>query len=258
MSYYLIDQTYEDLEEYVAKNAIVVLPVGTIEEHGKHLPIGTDYDIAKFIGDEIGKQLSSEIPLLIMESVWAGYSPKAMTKWPGIMRLRTRTFIDMMVDVCSSIIEMGFKKIVMLDCHGQHAPFLNVVTKEIADKYGLYIVSTSPLNFSLEGFNKVRTSPRGGVCHACEWETSMMLKCSDYVKTDKIIDEPIQYHSDFVAGDGAMSGQRVVWSTWGLQKSKTGIYGSPSHGSKEKADVIMKCMIENYRKFLKEYYDYKG
>ena len=258
MSYYLIDQTYEDLQEYVAKNAIVVLPVGTIEEHGKHLPIGTDYDIAKFVGDEIGKQLSAEIPLLIMESVWAGYSPKAMTKWPGIMRLRTRTFIDMMVDVCSSIIEMGFKKIVMLDCHGQHAPFLNVVTKEIADKYGLYIVSTSPLNFSLEGFNKVRTSPRGGVCHACEWETSIMLKCSDYVKTDRIIDEPITYHSDFVAGDGAMGGQRVVWSTWGLQKSKTGIYGSPSHGSKEKADVIMKYMIENYRKFLKEYYDYKG
>jgi len=47
---------------------------------------------------------------------------------------------------------------------------------------------------------------------------------------------------------------KVFWSTWGLQKSKTGIYGDPTKATKETGRRIMQAIIENYKKFIKEFY----
>jgi creatinine amidohydrolase len=258
MSFYYADQTWEELNEYIEKEAVIILPVGTIEEHGKHLPLETDTKIATEIAREIASAIYEEVPVLVMPTVWSGYSPLAMNKWPGNMRIRPSVFTDMIHDILESLIVTGFKKIIMLDCHGQHSPMLNLATKLIADEYKVYAAVTSPLNFSLEEFNKVRKSKRGGVLHACEWETSVMMLYSDKVHEDKMISTDVmKYNSEFVAGDSAMSGQRVVWSTWGLQTSETGVYGDPSCASIETGKAIMKGMIENYKKFIKEYYSFK-
>lgn len=258
MSFYYGDQTWEEIKEYAAKDAVLILPVGQTEEHGPHLPLETDSRIATEFAREIGEALSDEVPLLVMPTVWTGYSPKAMEKWPGTMMVRPRVFIDLIYDICASVINGGFKKIIMLDCHGQHAPMLNIATKEIADEYGIYIAITSPLTFSAEEFNKIRKSSRGGVLHACEWETSVMLTFTDKVKMEKAIStDAMTYNSEFVSGDSALGGQKVVWSTWGLQNSKTGIYGEPTVATKETGDIIVKEAIKNYRKFVKEFYNFK-
>lgn len=258
MSFYFADQTWEELNEFIEKDAVIILPVGTIEEHGKHLPVETDTKIATEVAREIASAIYEEIPVLVMPSVWSGYSPVKMNKWPGNMRIRPSVFTDMIHDILESLVVMGFKKIVMLDCHGQHAPMLNIATKLIADEYNVYVAVTSPLTFSLDEFNKVRKSARGGVLHACEWETSVMMIYSDKVKYDKIIStDSMKYSSPFVAGDSAMSGQKVVWSTWGLQTSETGVYGDPSCASIETGEAIMKGLVENYKKFIKEYHSFK-
>jgi creatinine amidohydrolase len=258
MSFYFAEKTWEEIEQYVKDDGLIILPVGTIEEHGKHLPVETDSRIATEVAKAIAEEVYKDVPVLVMPTVWSGYSPKAMNKWSGNMRIRPRVFTDMIYDICASLIDMGFKKIIMLDCHGQHAPMLNVATKEIADQFGVYIAVTSPMTFSLEEFNKVRKSERGGVLHACEWETSVMLLYTDNVKMDKVVDcDKMKYSSEFVAGDSAMSGQKVVWSTWGLQKSETGVYGDPTVASKETGQAIMKGIVKNYKKFIYEYINFK-
>lgn len=258
MSFYFSDKTREEIEEYVQRDALIILPVGTTEEHGAHLPVKTDACIAEGFAKAIGDTMAEEIPLLVMPAVWAGYSPKAMDKWPGTMMIRTRVFMDYVHDICASVMSMGFRKMIMLDCHGQHAPMLNIVTKEIADEFDAYIAVTSPLTMSAQAFNKKRHSVRGGVLHACEWETSVMLTLTDLVKMEKAVDVDImRYHSDFVAGDSAWGGQKVTWSTWGLQDSKTGVYGDPTVATKDMGDQIMKDAVENYCKFIREYYYFK-
>ena len=95
----------------------------------------------------------------------------------------------------------------------------------------------------------IRKSQPGGVLHACEWETSLMLYLTDRVKMDEVTDEDImRYHSKFVAGDSALEGQKVVWSSWGLQKSKTGVYGDPTVATKEM----------DHREFILEYMCFNG
>ena len=258
MSYYFSDKTWEELKEYAEKDAIIILPVGTTEEHGMHLPVKTDAAIAEGFAKAIAERCWKEIPLLVLPTIWAGYSPRSMNKWPGTMHVNIQVFTDYVYEICSSIVQSGFKKIVMLDCHGQHAPMLNIVTKRIADQYDAYPAVTSPLTMSAEKFKTFRKSEKGGVLHACEWETSVMLVFSDLVKTDKYVNVDImRYHSDFVAGDSAWGGQKVTWSTWGLQDSTTGVYGDPTKATVETGKAIIEATVENYYKFLLEYYNFQ-
>lgn len=254
------DKTWEELKEYVEKDGLIILPIGQTEEHGLHLPVETDARIATEVAREIAEEVENDLPVLVMPTVWAGYSPNSMnvTQWPGTMQVRMTIMIEYVYDITASLVRMGFRKIVMLDTHGQHAALLNIVTKRISDDFNVYPAVTSPLTFCLKEFNEVRKSVRGGVLHACEYETSLMMVFSSLVKVNKFtVCDLMRYHSDFVSGDSALGGQKVVWSTWGLQDSKTGTYGDPTVASEETARVCIKAMRKNYKKFLLEYHRFK-
>lgn len=260
VNFYFSDKTWEELTECVKNNSLIILPIGQTEEHGLHLPVETDARIASEVAREIAEEVEKDIPILVMPTFWAGYSPNSMNvkKWPGTIQVRMSVLIEYLYDITASLVKMGFKKIVMVDTHGQHAPILNIVSKRIADDFDIYPALTSPLAMCIKEFNEVRKSKRGGVLHGCEYETSLMMLFTKLVKRDKLVDYDImRYHSDFVAGDSASGGQKVTWSTWGLQDSKTGIYGDPTVASVETAKVCVSAIRKNYRKFLLEYYNFK-
>jgi creatinine amidohydrolase len=256
MSYLFRDQSSVQVGEHISKNSLVILPVGTTEEHGPHLPVDTDARIAEAYGNELAKALEPELPVLLMDTVRYGYSMNIMWHWPGTISLRSRVFMDMVFDVCRSILDMGFKKLVVLDCHGHHSGPLNTVSRELCDACRKSIAVISPAALSRDEFNAVRKSPQGGAIHACEWETSLVLHISpEVVDMSKASDVDImKYHSDFVAGDGFMGRQRVVWSTWFLQKSETGVYGAPTLATAETGKIIMEAAVANGARFLKEFW----
>lgn len=259
MSHDFGEKTWPELEEYVRKDALILLPVGEVEEHSLYLPVDTDARIAKKLCDGIAAAVADEIPVLVMPAVWAGYTPKAVGKWPGAMRVRPQIFAEYVHDICASLADMGFSKLAMLDCHGQHAPMLNIVTKLIADEYGFYYAVMSPVALSRDEFNAVRESPRGGCSHAGEWETSLILHCDpDLVKTDKFTGaDALKYHSPFVAGDALLGGQKVVWSSFGLENPTYGALGDPTRATAEKGKIIAESVRKNARAFLTEYYNFK-
>lgn len=256
MSIYFQEQSWPELKEAVRKNTLILLPIGTIEEHGKHLPVSTDAVIAAEIARCVAEKVSGKIPVLVMPTVWSGYSMKEMTRWPGTMRIRTRVVMDLVFDICSSLIEMGFKKIVLIDCHGHHGGLLNVVTREIADKYRVYMALTNPASMSVDVYRKVRKSKPGGSIHGGEWETSIMLYLNQAVNMKKATNEDLmKYSSDFIPCDGFSGRKSVFLSTWGIQKSKTGIYGDPTVAAKSTGRKIMDAIVKNYEKFLTEFYE---
>lgn len=259
MSLYFADQSWPKLESAISRNTLIILPVGTIEEHGHHLPVSTDVVIATEVAKRIGERLKDEIPLLVMPTVWSGYSTKEMTRWPGTIRVRTRVVMDMIFDICASLIEMGFKKIMLIDAHGHHRGLLRVAIREIADKYGIYIAITSPAVMSAERYSQIRRSEVGGSIHGGEWETSLMLYFGQQVDMDKATSEDImKYHSESIPGDNFVGGKKAFWSTWGVQKSKTGIYGDPTVASAETGEAIMEAILDNYVKFIWEFYSHRG
>ncbi|MCD6371431.1 MAG: creatininase family protein [Candidatus Aenigmarchaeota archaeon] len=253
-SFYFIDKTWEELKEYIEKKALILFPIGTVEEHGPHLPVSTDYTIAVEVAKRVAEKIKDEIPVLVMPGYWAGYSQKVMTRWPGTIRVRTKVVMDVIYDVCASLIEMGFKRIILIDAHGHHSGILNVVVREIADTYNVYIPITSPASLSREIFEKIRRSKPGGAIHAGEWETSLMLYLEQPVKMDRTNSIDIfKYESEFIPKDNFSGKKKVFWSTWGLMESKTGTYGDPTVAEKETGKKIMEEIINEFIKFIKEY-----
>ena len=240
------DYSWDELKEIIEKNPVVLIPVGQIEEHGLHLPVKTDAFIAEKICERISE--ISPIPVIFMPTICYGYSTNEIKKWPGCPGVKIETFINYVYDICSSLVEMGFKKIVIVSSHGNHTGGLEVVVRKIADSYGLYIALTIPNVIAKEKIKKILEKGWRGSCHGGEYETSLMLYLDkENVKMEKATDADIlKINKKFYPG-------KVFISTWGLQKSKTGIYGAPKYASEEKGKKLFNAIVKEYLKFLKEF-----
>jgi len=240
--------TSDELKEAVKKNTIILLPIGQVEEHGKHLPVSTDLLLAEEVACGVAKKLQGRIPVLVMPAVWSGYSTSEVKKWTGTISISIDTFMDMILGISGSLIEMGFKKIVLINTHGNHPGALEVVVRKIADIYGVYIALAMPHVIAKDRIAPLLKAGPSGSCHGGEYETSLMLYLAeDLVQKDKLTRvDVLKIKSEFYPG-------KVFISTWGRQKSKTGIYGDPTVATKETGRKIFETIIDAYVSFLKEY-----
>ncbi len=255
MSLRFRDQSSPAIAEHVERQSLLILPIGTTEEHGPHLPVDTDARIAEAYGNSLAEALAGDTSLLVMDTIRYGYSMKIMQRWPGTIVVRTRVFMDYVFDVCRSALAMGFRKLAILDCHGHHSGLLSTVNRELCDACDTAIAIVSPAKLSAAAFNEVRRSEQGGAIHGGEWETSLVLDISPEVVDMSLAtdEDTMRYRSDFVAGDNFMGSQKVAWSTWYLQQSQTGIYGDPTVACASTGRVIMDAAVTEGARFLREF-----
>ena len=249
MSIYFKDKTWPELEALIDKRAAVILPIGTTEEHGHHLPVATDAIIAKSFGDELAAAVCKKFPVLLMETIQYGYSMAVVRRWPGSPNIRARVFMDYIYDICSSLIGMGFRKIVILDCHGNHDGSLRVVMREIADDTGVFMMTLSPAALSANVYNEIKKDPQGDI-HGGEWETSWILSVNE-----ELVHKDKYTNADAVRCNGKIRGPV---STWGLQETITGLIGDPTYASKETGDLIISVAVKEGVELLEEYYYLKS
>jgi len=255
MPRYFADQTSPELGRLATSNALVLLPVGTVEEHGPHLPVGTDALIVERVAAAAADALEGEIPTLVMPPIWTGYSAKGMTRWPGTIRLRTRTVADIVVQVCASLVDMGFRKILIVHGHGHHTGLLEMAVREVADATGTYVACVNPAAMAAELFQQIRRSAPGGAIHGGEYETSLMLHFGAPVQMDEATDvDTVQYHSAFIAGDNFAGKSKAFWSTWALHQSQTGLLGDPTVATAETGRRLMEAIVTNLAQFAREFH----
>ncbi len=245
MIHYFAEKTWPELDEFIRQEAVIILPVGTTEEHGRHCPVGTDAMIARGFGDMLAEECDKlGVPTLVMETIQFGFSMAVVRQWPGCPNINPRVFEDYVFNIVDSLVSMGFKKIVMLDCHGNHDCLLRLVMREIADKHGVYTMTLSPSALSADVYNKLKKDPQGDI-HGGEWETSCIL----YLKPGLV--KPEEYTS--VDAIRCNSPLRGPVSTWGLQKTITGIYGNPTTASAELGRATLEAAAVKGAQYIKEF-----
>ena len=245
MIHYFGEKTWVELEDYKKNNAIIILPVGTTEEHGRHLPVETDAIIAEAYGRMLGEACeNSGIPALVMQTIFYGFSMSIVRKWPGCPNISTRTFADYIFDIQDSLIKMGFTKLVTLDCHGNHDCLLRMVMREIADKHNIFTMTLSPAALSADLYNTIKKDPSGDI-HGGEWETSCVL----YLKPD-LVHKTEYTNVDAIRCNGPLRGPV---STWGLQETKTGLFGDPTHADAELGRRVLEEAVKKGVGLIKEF-----
>lgn len=266
MPVYFHQLTSPEIKEAAARDSLILLPVGQVEEHGPHLPLECDCIIARETARAVADDIGNYLPILLLPTVWTAYSVRQVAKWPGLITFREpETMIQMIYDVLASLVENGFKKIVIVNAHGNNPAILELASRKIGSNYDVFPAVTYVLGMSKTIGPKVRKSSMGGCGgHAGEEETALLLHLTpDLVHMDRATDEDtVKYQTRFFPGDiyseipGRVGG--LYWSTWGVVSSDTGVYGDPTAATAETGKALFGEIVRNYREFILEFYSHNG
>lgn len=154
---------------------LFIVPQGSLEHHGYHLPLVTDTTIVTEISDRVERAAPEQV--VLTPTLWIGHSPHHAHF--GCVSLDVRPYMDLVAGVCRSLIQLGARKIFLLNGHGGNDVPSKAALREIKGEFrhlkDLYIVYAAYWALAGEAFARIRKSPPGGMGHACEMETSMML-----------------------------------------------------------------------------------
>ena len=158
------------------KNTIVVLPVAAHEQHGKHLPIGTDTIILEGVLEAFSKVVPEDMDVLVLPAVMVGKSNEHMG-FSGTLTLSMNTLASVVRDIAKSVAHHGFEKLVLFNSHGGNTDVLNACARDLRDDFGLrpFVIDWWFTDFWADILKEIQESPRDGVFHACELETSLVM-----------------------------------------------------------------------------------
>lgn len=157
------------------RRKVFVLPLGSLEQHGRHLPLMTDTAIVTEIAGRIERAVPQDV--VLVPTLWTGHSPHH--DHFGAISLDVRPYMDLVGSVCRSLVGMGARKILLLNGHGGNDVPSKAALREVKSEFrtmqDLYIAYAAYWTLASEAFSHIRQSPPGGMGHACEMETSVML-----------------------------------------------------------------------------------
>ena len=129
MIYDLSAMTSPEAAEAVARSRTAVIPIGSIEQHGPHLPNGTDTMAAELVARAVADRL---------DAVYAPFGPYGVTPihagHPGTVTLRRETFEALLTDICSELVGMGVHTVVLVNWHEGNIASMNAVATDLQDR----------------------------------------------------------------------------------------------------------------------------
>jgi creatinine amidohydrolase len=257
-SVFLADLALPDVEEYLERSDLVLVPTGSTEQHGPHLPLDVDVVCPTGIAHEAARLIPDAV--LVMPPIVHGYTAHVMD-FPGTINIHYEHFIKFVMDVGKSLAYHGFKKIVLLNGHGSNVPNLDLAARRVNLETDAECTATSwwmLLNVDKAFMPSWRESKfPGGCAHACELETSVYLYFDeDNVRKDRIADGEIAFHvthpSDFQWVDLFSAGPGTVVS-WTASYSDSGVLGQATLASKEKGERVVKEAAAQLARLVTEF-----
>jgi creatinine amidohydrolase len=244
-----------EIAQAAKTNTLVIVPVGAIEQHGPHLPVNVDIVDAFEIAMLVARR---ERDVLVAPPVWWGYSPYH-ARMAGTISLRPETYLALLQDILDGIISHGFRKIFLLNGHGGNRSLISVAVFECMRRTGVSVASASYWDLAAERIAAIRESPKGGMAHACELETSLQLvfqpaRVRMELATRELVDSLRSYGTSFSFRDLMDFG--AVTTGYDLATTDpTGILGDPTLASAEKGERILEAVLDGISRFIKEYRD---
>ncbi len=248
--------TWTEIQEMPDKeNAVIIQPVGAIEQHGPHLPLIVDAAIGMGVLGKALEKLDTSISAYALPSLYYG---KSNEHWhfPGTITLSAQTLLATLMEVGESLYRAGFRKLVLMNSHGGQPQVMDIVARDLHIKYSDFLVF--PL-FTwrvphITGELLSSQEKQLGI-HAGDAETSIMLALlPEQVQMDKAIAEypPEPASGSLLSIEGKLS---FAWATKDL--SHSGVVGDPTTASKEKGDRILESVSDGWVEVIKDIYEFR-
>ena len=174
--------TWPEVEQAIEQGVdTVLLPIGTTEQHGHHMPLDTDCVIARSLCARVAEAAEAEgLSVLVAPTVNVSLSWYHM-QFPGSIRLSTTTFFDVFRDICDSLVHHGFERLVAVNGHGGNIAALTVAINHYFETTGRRVFLVQWWDLASDVLAEVE----GPMIHAEEAETSLALALGQTVYEDR-------------------------------------------------------------------------
>ena len=246
-SRYFIDLTQPEIAAQLKRNPLVILPQGSVEQHGPHLPTGTDIYASNIIAHAVAERMDG----LVLPGGPLWVTPLHMP-FEGTLTLSAETYIRLVVETCASVAQHGAKYLLILNWHEMNIPPLGVAADLLHREHGMTVLTVQACFVAEDLFGK----ECGGLTHGGEIEALAVLA----YRPDLVHLERIDYSSDHTHGHkvDALRRTRIYQPVLTDVRSiaPTGWYGSPQHATVEKGtkmvDAVANSIAEKSKEIFRE------
>ena len=230
----------DQLREQARQDAVVIVPVAALEQHGPHLPVEVDTMLGEHVALRTArKAVALSTPTLVLPVLWTGISEHHMS-FGGTVTLEFSAFSALVEGVLRSVLRHGFRRIALLNAHGGNENALRTITDDLTPKLGVPIVQFTYWYAAAAAIAKILET-QGGLQHACEAETSMMMAVRpELVATDRI---PLAKSNSTPDVSDVVGGGVYRWRTIG-SRSGSGVIGNPEAASAEKGERLFEAISD--------------
>lgn len=251
--------TWPEINDAIELGKVCIVPCGSVEQHGPHLPLDVDIVCPTEIARGAGRLLPDKI--LVLPTVAYGYTGHVMD-FPGTINNHWEHFIDHVLDITKSLAYHGFKKILLLNGHGSNMPNLDLVARRTnieTDAECILAAWWNLLTVDKEFMPRWRQGKFPGSCaHACELETSLYLYLDgDNVRKDLVRSEPASFNSEgspFNWVDLFAAGPATIVS-WTSSYTQSGVIGEAELASAEKGQEAYEEAVKQLARFVEWFQD---
>ena len=231
--------TRDEIAALDKDKSIVLLPTSATEQHGAHLPVGTDAIILSTLVDKMVNECEfEEGNLIFAPQLNVGKSNEHMG-FAGTITFGTQTYYSLLHDIAAAISASGFKKLVLFNSHGGNTDMLNMISRDLRIDLGLdvFVFDWWFTPFWNDGLKDLQQSGKYGVFHACELETSLMLAARpETVHMELAVDEE---PADCFKGEKYVTVFGPINAGWKTKDvTNSGVIGAPTFATAEKGHKL--------------------
>jgi creatinine amidohydrolase len=243
--------SWPEVKKIKWSRTMVLFPFGSFEQHGPHLPLTTDTDIVTAVARGIEKKLKDKI--LCLPTLWPGHSTHHLF-FPGTLSVSQIPYIHMVIELCRSVVKMGGQKIFLLNGHGGNDVPLRAAMRELKTEFPkARFVFASYWTLAFESIKRIRESGPGGVAHACEMETSIMLHLYPQRVKKQLGKRDGPKHTDMYRKADMQYGRPVYFVNEFHEVTKTGTIGHPDLASAEKGKRFLEGIVRDVTAFVDDF-----
>jgi creatinine amidohydrolase/Fe(II)-dependent formamide hydrolase-like protein/7-cyano-7-deazaguanine synthase in queuosine biosynthesis len=237
--------SWVEIEERLKLVDTAILPCGSIEQHGPHLPVDIDYFDAVYLAKKVAEACSAPRPFLL-PPIPFGVSYHH-DDFKGTISISNNALSQLVYDIGINLAKQGIKKLIILNGHGDNAPTLNYAAQMI-NRDAQIFVTIDTGETSDDDISRLIETPND--IHAGEIETSTTLAIRpDLVKMELAKDTTLGFGSTYLDYSSARS---VPWYVHTKRITETGVMGNPTKASAEKGKRIWEIMIAHLVSFVEE------
>jgi creatinine amidohydrolase len=228
----------------------VVLPVAAIEQHGPHLPLATDRIINELFCAELDRELGNRV--LILPTMAVGCSQHHMD-FPGTLTLSHDTFARQAEETLEAVAYHGFKNLVLLNSHGGNQGIGQVMCERFGATHPeCRVVAVTWWRAAAAVLAELSETGPGGIGHACEFETSLVLLAAPELVDEQAIPNRQNVATfEWAEGDLLRGADAALYRSM-KEMTPSGAYGEPQAASRKKGEAIRDAVVPALKKIILE------